>query len=94
MKTAKYRGVVYEVKPTGNKIHTPSKSYYDFNGYWTEKPAETRQQLGLYEDGKLVFTVGKDGKSIFTWNGKHGEVCIRDTENDPYAHALITALNK
>lgn len=90
MRTTKFNGKVYEVKPTGKVINKPSKSYYDFNGYWTEKPAERRVQLGLYDNGVLIYTVGADGKSIYNGaNNKFGDVLIRDTETDPYAHKLV-----
>lgn len=94
MKTAKFNGIIYEVKPTGKKSHTPAKSFYDINGYFTERKSETNYQMGLYENGILVFTLGKDGSSIFRCDKKFGNVSVRDTDTDPFAHALLTALNQ
>jgi len=79
MKTTKYYGIVYEVKPTGKTRHKKAKSFRDFNGYWTEQPAEHWEQIGLYHEGALVFTVGRDGKTIYDGAGRRvGEVSISD----------------
>lgn len=67
---AKFNGKTYEVKPTGNIIHKPAKSYTDFNGYDTDRPASNRVQLGMYdESGNKVFTVTEDGR-IFKGSGQ------------------------
>lgn len=80
MKTAKLNGKVYEVKETGKTIHTKAKSYTDLNGYEIDKQPTSREQLGMYEDGKLVHTIASDGKSIFHNGSKHAEVFIKDIQ--------------
>lgn len=80
-KSAKYNGKTYEVKPTGRTIHKPAKSYYDFNGYYTEKKSESRKQLGMYDEhGNLYATVSENGE-IFNGPGKSiGSTKIKETE--------------
>lgn len=93
-KTAKYYGVNYIVKPTGRIITTKAKSYYDFNGYWTEKEATSRQQFGLYhpDTNELFATLGQHNTEttshvynvpMFSGGGKSfGSVTIREEEEN------------
>lgn len=86
--TAKYFGVVYNVRPTGTVARSKAKSYTDFNGYEVDKPASIRIRLGLYhpETGELFATLGNDGKSLFSGSGKSfGQVTVKES---------IEALNK
>lgn len=63
MKTAKFYGKTYEVKPTGNKTHKSAKSFTDFNGYETDRPSSTTHQMGMYDDnGNKFATISNDGK--------------------------------
>jgi len=88
MKTAKFNGVVYEVKSTGNRRGKSAKSYTDLNGYETDRPSTKRQQLGMYLNDNLVYTIGADGKSIYYGGSKHGEVFIRDTDLELLTHLM------
>lgn len=79
MKTAKFSGVIYEVKETGKRRGKPAKSYVDFNGYDTDRASTKRNQLGLYLNGKLEFTVGADGKTIFSGGQNYGTITIKES---------------
>jgi hypothetical protein len=69
-RTAKWQGKTYEVKSTGKVRYSKAKSYTDFNGYDTDKPAFKTEQLGMYDEhGYKVATVNEAGH-IFQGCGK------------------------
>lgn len=80
-KDVNFRKETYEVRYTGKKYRKPAKDYVDFNGYDTHREASVRKQLGLYQDGILMYTVSVDGRIMNTWNSCIGNVRLVKNES-------------
>lgn len=65
-----FYGEKYEVKVIG-KRHTPAKSYTDFNGYETDRPAETKNIMAMYDKGgNKCYNITQDGRIFHLEGGK------------------------